>query len=98
MTKIALVTGAGSGIGRASALALNKAGFTVVLAGRRAEELEKTRAATSDPARAVAVPTDVADEASVKALFADDRLAFRPARSALQQRRHRARRPCRSRS
>ncbi len=76
MTKIALVTGAGSGIGRASALALDKAGFTVVLAGRRAEELEKTRAAASDPARTLSVPTDVADESSVKALFETIRARF----------------------
>lgn len=66
--KIAVVTGAGSGIGRASALGLAAAGYAVVVAGRRQEELEKTvAAATGGPV--VAVPTDVADEASVAALF-----------------------------
>ncbi|MGL4285450.1 MAG: SDR family oxidoreductase [Phreatobacter sp.] len=66
--KIAVVTGAGSGIGRASALGLAAAGYAVVVAGRRKEELEKTvAAATGGPV--VAVATDVADEASVAALF-----------------------------
>ncbi len=69
-TKIALVTGAGSGIGRASALALAKAGYGVALAGRRAAELEATAQAAPDPAAMLAVPTDVADPASVAALFA----------------------------
>jgi NAD(P)-dependent dehydrogenase (short-subunit alcohol dehydrogenase family) len=69
-TKIALVTGAGSGIGRASALALAKAGYGVALAGRRAAELEITVQAAADPAAMLAVPTDVADPASVAALFA----------------------------
>jgi NAD(P)-dependent dehydrogenase (short-subunit alcohol dehydrogenase family) len=68
--KIALVTGAGSGIGRAAALALLKEGYAVVLAGRRAEALEQTaRAAGPDGSRALAVPADVTDEASVRALF-----------------------------
>jgi NAD(P)-dependent dehydrogenase (short-subunit alcohol dehydrogenase family) len=67
--KIAVVTGAGSGIGRASALALAKAGYAVVVAGRRKDELDKTVAAAGAGATVVAVPTDVADEASVKALF-----------------------------
>jgi NAD(P)-dependent dehydrogenase (short-subunit alcohol dehydrogenase family) len=64
--KIALVTGAGSGIGRAVSLALNRAGYTVVLAGRRAGELEKTAAVGEG---LLAVPTDVTQPASVKALF-----------------------------
>ncbi|CEJ12688.1 putative oxidoreductase [bacterium YEK0313] len=67
--KIAVVTGAGSGIGRASALALAAAGYAVVVAGRRKDELDKTVAAAGSGATVVAVPTDVADEASVKALF-----------------------------
>ena len=66
--RIALVTGAGSGIGRASAQALMDAGWTVVLAGRRAAELETTAAHAPD--RAHVVPTDVTDEAGVEALFA----------------------------
>jgi NAD(P)-dependent dehydrogenase (short-subunit alcohol dehydrogenase family) len=69
-TKIALVTGAGSGIGRACALALAKAGYGVALAGRRAAELEATAQAAPDPSTMLAVPTDVADPASIKALFA----------------------------
>jgi len=64
--RIALVTGAGSGIGRASALALHAAGYHVVLAGRRAAELDKTAAGAE---RMLAVPTDVASPDSVNALF-----------------------------
>jgi NAD(P)-dependent dehydrogenase (short-subunit alcohol dehydrogenase family) len=66
-SKIALVTGAGSGIGRAVSLALGTAGFFVVLAGRRAEELEKTAALS--PGKTLVAPTDVTDPESVKALF-----------------------------
>jgi len=66
--RIAVVTGAGSGIGRASALALAKAGYAVVVAGRRKDELEKT-VALAGGATVVAAPTDVSDEASVAALF-----------------------------
>jgi NAD(P)-dependent dehydrogenase (short-subunit alcohol dehydrogenase family) len=77
MNKVALVTGAGSGIGRAAALALLKAGYDVVLAGRRADALEETRAAAGDAAdRALAVPTDVTDPEAVKTLFARTRDAF----------------------
>lgn len=66
MSQVAVVTGAGSGIGRAVAIALAEAGFTVVLAGRRAQALEETAGLA---ANAVAVPTDVTDEASVDNLF-----------------------------
>jgi NAD(P)-dependent dehydrogenase (short-subunit alcohol dehydrogenase family) len=77
MKKVAIVTGAGSGIGRASALALLEAGFHVTLAGRRADALEATRAAAGDSAdRALAVPTDATDPAAVKALFAATKEAF----------------------
>ena len=65
--KIAIVTGAGSGIGRAVATALLGAGYCVALAGRRREPLVETAATASD--RGLAVPTDVADAASVRALF-----------------------------
>ncbi len=75
--KTALVTGAGSGIGRASALALHAAGYNVVLAGRRAEELDKTVAMAKPGAgRMLAVPTDVSDRAQVVALFAKAKETF----------------------
>jgi NAD(P)-dependent dehydrogenase (short-subunit alcohol dehydrogenase family) len=68
--KVALVTGAGSGIGRATTLALLREGYKVVLAGRRREALEQTVAAAGPAvARALAVPSDVSDPASVQALF-----------------------------
>ncbi len=68
--KIAVVTGAGSGVGRACALALLREGYTVALAGRRADALEETvRLAGEASARAHAIPTDVSDPASVAALF-----------------------------
>ena len=75
--KIALVTGAGSGIGRPVSLALQAAGYSVVLAGRRCEELQGT-AAMAAPTGGVMlpVPTDVSDPASVKALFATAKGAF----------------------
>ena len=77
MKKVALVTGAGSGIGRACALALLQAGWHVALAGRRADALESTRSAAGELARnAIAVPTDATDPAAVKALFAATRAAF----------------------
>src|SRR5688572_20719095 len=70
-TKVALVTGAGSGIGRAVALALLASGYRVVLAGRRTAALEATLVAAGDDAvRALAVPTDVRDADSVASLFA----------------------------
>ncbi len=72
--KIALVTGAGSGVGRAAALALSRDGFTVVLAGRRADKLEAV-AKEAEEATLV-VPTDVKDPASITALFAKTREAF----------------------
>jgi NAD(P)-dependent dehydrogenase (short-subunit alcohol dehydrogenase family) len=68
--KIAIVTGAGTGIGQAVALALHDDGYSVVLAGRRAAELEKTAAqATRSDARMLVVPTDVSKPEPVKALF-----------------------------
>ena len=68
--RIVLVTGAGSGIGRASALALLEVGCKVVLAGRRVEALEETISLAEGTAnRAMAVPTDVADPDLVAALF-----------------------------
>ncbi len=77
MQRTALVTGAGSGIGRAAALALLADGWRVALAGRRAEALQGTIAAAgADGAGALAIPADVGDEASVQALFARIKSAF----------------------
>lgn len=73
--KVAIVTGAGSGIGQHAALGLAKAGYHVALAGRRRDQLEQT-AAQAPAGRALAVPTDVGDPASVAALFAKTREAF----------------------
>ncbi len=68
--KIAVITGAGSGIGRATAQVLIEAGWNVVLAGRRRDMLEETAAqAQAPPPRTLAVPTDVRDPAQIAALF-----------------------------
>ena len=69
MTRTALVTGAGGGIGRAAALALAQDGFAVALAGRRREALEET-AGLAGAATTLAIPADVTQPASVLALFA----------------------------
>jgi len=75
--KTAIVTGAGSGIGRATALALLSEGYSVVLAGRRPEALAETVVqAGPDRPRALAVPTDVTDPESVRALFETTKHAF----------------------
>jgi NAD(P)-dependent dehydrogenase (short-subunit alcohol dehydrogenase family) len=66
----AIVTGAGSGVGKATALALLGAGWQVVLAGRTADKLNETVKASAQSANALVVPTDVTDAASVTALFA----------------------------
>ena len=75
--KVAVVTGAGTGIGRQVALALLRDGFAVVLAGRRKEPLEAAAAAgAAAGGRTLAVPADVGDPASVKALFGRVKQAF----------------------
>ena len=75
--KSAIVTGAGSGIGRAVALALMQSGYAVALAGRRKEALEKTaEQGRALGAKTLVVPTDVGNPASVKALFAATKEAF----------------------
>jgi NAD(P)-dependent dehydrogenase (short-subunit alcohol dehydrogenase family) len=76
-TKVALVTGAGTGIGKHSALALMREGYAVVLAGRRKDLLEATAAegkATGSPS--LVVPTDVSDPESIRALFAKTKDTF----------------------
>jgi NAD(P)-dependent dehydrogenase (short-subunit alcohol dehydrogenase family) len=75
--KVALVTGAGTGIGRAVALALMREGYAVTLAGRRADKLEETAAeGRATQGRSLVVPTDVSDPAAVKAAFAKTKEAF----------------------
>ena len=74
--KVAIVTGAGSGIGKASALALVREGYSVVFAARGKEKLEAAAAEADAGPRALAVPTDVGDPASVKNLFARTKEAF----------------------
>ena len=75
--KTALVTGAGTGIGRSVALALLREGYAVVLAGRRAGPLQETASLSKATAsRTLVVPTDVTDPASVRALFAQTKEAF----------------------
>jgi NAD(P)-dependent dehydrogenase (short-subunit alcohol dehydrogenase family) len=76
-TKIALVTGAGSGVGRAVAIALAKAGYNLVLAGRRKEPLESVGAEINAVgSQAVAVPSDVSKRESILALFATVKSSF----------------------
>ena len=70
MDKVAIITGAGSGIGKATALAFLKDGWKVALAGRRKDAIEKTALESGAGERALAVTTDVSKPDSVKALFA----------------------------
>ena len=75
LQKVALVTGAGTGIGKAVALALTRDGYAVTLAGRRKELLEET-AKEAGNAPTLVVPTDVSDPAAIRALFAKSKEAF----------------------
>jgi NAD(P)-dependent dehydrogenase (short-subunit alcohol dehydrogenase family) len=76
-SKIALVTGAGSGIGKACAIALSEAGFTVALVGRRVEPLQEVeRVILGAGQKAIALPSDVSDEAAIMASFEAIRHAF----------------------
>ena len=75
--KVAIVTGAGSGVGKVSALALYEVGYSITLAGRRAEPLQETMAeAGDDGSRMLAVSTDVGDPEAVAALFSKTQEAF----------------------
>src|SRR5947207_15747930 len=77
LQKVALVTGAGTGIGKAVALALMKEGYGTVLAGRRKDKLEETASAgKSTGAKALVVATDVSDPAAIKALLAKAKDTF----------------------
>lgn len=77
LEKVAMVTGAGTGIGKRTALALLREGYAVALAGRRTEPLETTaKEARPSGSRALVVPTDVADVASVRALFVKTKETF----------------------
>jgi NAD(P)-dependent dehydrogenase (short-subunit alcohol dehydrogenase family) len=77
LVKVAIVTGAGSGIGKRTALALLQEGYSVALAGRRLEPLETTaKDAGQAGSRTLVVPTDVTDPASVRALFAKTKETF----------------------
>src|SRR5690349_20729955 len=76
-SKMAVITGGGTGVGKAAALALMKAGWDVALAGRRKEPLEAVaKEGASSGRKAIAVQTDVADPNSVKALFAEVEKTF----------------------
>src|SRR5881296_4360551 len=75
--KVAIVTGAGSGVGKAVGLALLREGYHVTLAGRRKDALEKVAAEAGDArSRALVVPTDVRDPEAIRALFARTKEAF----------------------
>jgi NAD(P)-dependent dehydrogenase (short-subunit alcohol dehydrogenase family) len=74
--KVAIVTGAGSGIGKASALALLREGYAVALAGRRKDMLEAVAREAKPGARTLVVPTDVADPAAIRVLFARTKETF----------------------
>ena len=74
--KVALITGAGTGIGKASALALIREGYAVVLAGRRVELLEATAKEADSEAQTLVVPTDVGDPDATRALFASTKETF----------------------
>ncbi|TMQ11156.1 MAG: SDR family oxidoreductase [Deltaproteobacteria bacterium] len=74
--RVAIITGAGRGIGKATALAFLRDGYRVALAGRHRDTLAETAAASGAGDRALVVPTDVADPDAVEALFAQVRAAF----------------------
>ncbi len=75
--RVALVTGAGSGVGQGAALALSGAGFCVALLGRRKAALEETAALAGEGSEVAVLPTDVTDEDAVAAAFAETERRFR---------------------
>ncbi len=76
-SKIAIITGAGSGIGRSVAVTLAHNGYAVVLVGRREEQLEATaREASDDPSQTLVVPVDITDPGSVREIFAKTKHTF----------------------
>ena len=77
LQKVAVVTGAGTGIGKAVSLALMKDGYAVVLAGRRQDKLEETASeGKSNSGQSLVVPTDVSEADSIRALFAKTKATF----------------------
>jgi len=77
LQKVAVVTGAGTGIGKAVALALMKEGYVAVFAGRRKDKLEEAASeGKASGAKSLVVPTDVSDPAAIKALFAKTKDTF----------------------
>src|SRR5260370_11760792 len=77
--KVALITGGGSGIGKAAAVALAKEGFAAVIAGRRPDRLEEVaREIEGSGGQVLAVPTDGTEHASIKKLFAQNKERFGP--------------------
>src|SRR5499425_3874782 len=77
LQKVAVVTGAGTGIGKAVALALMKEGYAAVFAGRRKDKLEEAASGgKASGAKSLVVPTDVSDPAAIKALFAKTKETF----------------------
>ncbi len=76
VSKVAVVTGAGSGIGKRTSIALLEEGYSVMLAGRRIELLESTAAEASAGQRAVVFPTDVTDPRSIQSLFTKTKEVF----------------------
>ncbi len=96
--KVAIVTGAGSGIGGAASLALLRDGWSVVLCGRRAALLSEVAEASDAGARALAVPADVTDPQSVRALFDRAMEVFGAAWTCCSTMPASARQPCRWRT
>ena len=99
MNQIAIVTGAGTGVGRAVAHALLANGYDVVLAGRRREQLDETAALGANLGGAtLIVPTDIGKAPVRGRAVPSDTRSLRPSRPPLQQRRNRRPAACRSRN